>query len=135
MGVGINDQQTNRTEWSASLAGSSDATIAIMGISALMEGEEGAAISSNANGDRSGIDLPKTQINYIKTLRSKAGSKPIILVLNSGSALNLSEVEPYVDAIIYAWYLGEQGGNAIAEIIFGDSKETQIITNEYIVGE
>ena len=121
MGVGINDQQTNRTEWSASLAGSSDATIAIMGISALMEGEEGAAISSNANGDRSGIDLPKTQINYIKTLRNKAGSKPIILVLNSGSALNLSEVEPYVDAIIYAWYLGEQGGNAIAEIIFGDS--------------
>ena len=121
MGVGINDQQTNRTEWSASLAGSSDATIAIMGISALMEGEEGAAISSNANGDRSGIDLPNTQINYIKTLRSKAGSKPIILVLNSGSALNLSEVEPYVDAIIYAWYLGEQGGNAIAEIIFGDS--------------
>ena len=121
MGVGINDQQTNRTEWSASLAGSSDATIAIMGISALMEGEEGAAISSNANGDRSGIDLPNTQINYIKTLRNKAGSKPIILVLNSGSALNLSEVEPYVDAIIYAWYLGEQGGNAIAEIIFGDS--------------
>ena len=121
MGVGINDQQINRTEWSASLAGSSDATIAIMGISALMEGEEGAAISSNANGDRSGIDLPKTQINYIKTLRNKAGSKPIILVLNSGSALNLSEVEPYVDAIIYAWYLGEQGGNAIAEIIFGDS--------------
>ena len=121
MGVGINDKQTNRTEWSASLAGSSDATIAIMGISALMEGEEGAAISSNANGDRSGIDLPKTQINYIKTLRNKAGSKPIILVLNSGSALNLSEVEPYVDAIIYAWYLGEQGGNAIAEIIFGDS--------------
>ena len=121
MGVGINDQQTNRTEWSASLAGSSDATIAIMGISALMEGEEGAAISSKANGDRSGIDLPNTQINYIKTLRNKAGSKPIILVLNSGSALNLSEVEPYVDAIIYAWYLGEQGGNAIAEIIFGDS--------------
>ena len=121
MGVGINDKQTNRAEWSASLAGSSDATIAIMGISALMEGEEGAAISSNANGDRSGIDLPKTQINYIKTLRNKAGSKPIILVLNSGSALNLSEVEPYVDAIIYAWYLGEQGGNAIAEIIFGDS--------------
>ena len=121
MGVGINDQQTNRTEWSASLAGNSDATIAIMGISALMEGEEGAAISSNVNGDRSEIDLPKSQIDYIKTLRDKAGSKPIILVLNSGSALNLAEIEPYVDAIIYAWYLGEQGGNAIAEIIFGDS--------------
>ena len=121
MGVGINDQETNRTEWSASLAGNSDATIAVMGISALIEGEEGAAISSNANGDRSEIDLPKSQVDYIKTLRDKAGSKPIILVVNSGSALNLTEVEPYVDAILFAWYLGEQGGNAIAEIIFGDA--------------
>ena len=121
MGVGINDQQTNRTEWSASLAGNSDATIAVMGISALIEGEEGAAISSNANGDRSEIDLPSSQVDYIKTLRMKAGSKPIILVVNSGSALNLAEVEPYVDAILYAWYLGEQGGNALAEIIFGDT--------------
>ena len=121
MGVGINDQQTNRIEWSASLAGNSDATIAIMGISALIEGEEGAAISSNANGDRSEIDFPASQVDYIKTLREKAGSKPIILVVNSGSALNLDEVEPYVDAILYAWYLGEQGGNALAEIIFGDA--------------
>ena len=121
MGVGINDQQTNRIEWSASLAGNSDATIAIMGISALIEGEEGAAISSNANGDRSEIDFPASQVDYIKTLREKAGSKPIILVVNSGSALNLNEVEPYVDAILYAWYLGEQGGNALAEIIFGDA--------------
>lgn len=121
MGVGINDQQTNRMEWSASLAGNSDATIAVMGISALIEGEEGAAISSDANGDRSGIDLPKSQVDYIKTLRDKAGSKPIILVVNSGSALNLTEVEPYVDVILYSWYLGEQGGNAIADIIFGDS--------------
>ena len=120
MGVGINDQQTNRTEWSASLAGSSDATIAVMGISALIEGEEGAAISSNTNGDRTEIDLPKSQIDYIKTLRDKAGSKPIILVINSGSAVNLAKVEPHVDAILYAWYLGEQGGNALAEIIFGD---------------
>ena len=121
MGVGINDQQTNRMEWSASLAGNSDATIAVMGISALIEGEKGAAISSDANGDRFEIDLPKSQIDYIKTLRDKAGSKPIILVVNSGSALNLTEVEPYVDAILYAWYLGEQGGNAIADIIFGNS--------------
>ncbi len=120
MGVGVNDQKTNRTEWSAALAGSSDATIAVMGISSLIEGEEGAAISSNANGDRSEIDLPNSQVDYIKTLRDKAGTKPIILVINSGSALNLDEVEPYVDAILYAWYLGEQGGNALAEIIFGE---------------
>ena len=78
MGVGINDQQTNRIEWSASLAGNSEATIAVMGISALIEGEEMAAISSNANGDRSEIDFPKSQVDYIKTLRDKAGSKPLM---------------------------------------------------------
>ena len=110
----------NRTDWSASLAGSSDVTIAVMGISALIEGEEGAAISSDANGDRKTISLPENQIDYIKKLREKAGDKPIVLVLKSGSAIDLSEISKYVDAIIYAWYLGEQGGNAIADIIFGD---------------
>ncbi len=110
----------DRTEWSASLAGSSDATIAVMGISALIEGEEGAAISSDANGDRNTISLPINQINYIKKLRKMAGNKPIVLVIKSGSAVDLSEISNYVDAIVYAWYLGEQGGNAIADIIFGD---------------
>ncbi len=110
----------DRMDWSASLAASSDATIAVMGISALIEGEEGSAISSAANGDRNSISFPKNQINYIKKLRKSAGNKPIILVIKSGSALDLSEVINYVDAIVYAWYLGEQGGNAIADIIFGD---------------
>ncbi len=110
----------NRMDWSASLAASSDVTIAVMGISALIEGEEGAAISSDANGDRNSISLPNNQIDYLKKLRSSAGDKPIVLVVKSGSAIDLSEISNYVDAIVYAWYLGEQGGNAIAEIIFGD---------------
>jgi len=110
----------DRTEWSASLAGSSDVTIAVMGISALIEGEEGSAISSDANGDRNTISLPINQINYIKELRKIAGNRPIVLVIKSGSAVDLSEISDYVDAIVYAWYLGEQGGNAIADIIFGD---------------
>ena len=110
----------DRTEWSASLAGGSDVTIAVMGISALIEGEEGSAISSDANGDRNSISLPTNQINYLKSLRKSAGNKPIILVVKSGSAIDLSEISEYVDAIIYAWYLGEQGGNAIADVIFGD---------------
>ena len=110
----------NRMDWSASLAASSDVTIAVMGISALIEGEEGAAISSDANGDRNSISLPNNQIDYLKKLRNSAGDKPIVLVVKSGSAIDLSEISNYVDAIVYAWYLGEQGGNAIAEIIFGD---------------
>ena len=110
----------NRLEWSSSLAGSSDATIAVMGISALIEGEEGAAISSEANGDRNSISLPKNQIDYLRNLRKSAGDKPIVLVIKAGSAIDLSEISKYADAIIYAWYLGEQGGNALADIIFGD---------------
>lgn len=107
-------------EWSPSLASSSDVTIAIMGISAMIEGEQGDAISSDSNGDRSTISLPNHQINYIKKLRKISGDKPVILIIKAGSAIDLSEVSNYVDAIIYAWYLGEQGGNAIADIIFGD---------------
>ena len=110
----------DRMEWSSSLAGSSDVTIAVMGISALIEGEEGAAISSDANGDRNTMSLPKNQIEYLRKLRKSAGDKPIVLVIKSGSAIELTEISKYVDAIIYAWYLGEQGGNAIADIIFGD---------------
>ena len=113
-------KHNDRMEWSASLASSSDVTIAVMGISASVEGEEGAAISSEANGDRNSISLPKNQIEYLKKLRKSAGDNPVVLVLKSGSAIDLSEINNYVDAIIYAWYLGEQGGNAIADIIFGD---------------
>ena len=118
-GVGL-ISDNNRMDWSASLAGSSDVTIAIMGISALIEGEEGAAIKSDANGDRNTISLPSNQIEYLRKLRKSAGDKPIVLVIKSGSAIELTEISKYVDAIIYAWYLGEQGGNAIADVIFGD---------------
>ena len=114
----IND--SDRQKWPTGLAASSDVTIAVMGISALIEGEEGDAISSDANGDRNSIRLPRNQINYLKDLRNSAGDKPIVLVINAGSAIDLSEISDYVDAIVYAWYLGEQGGNALADIIFGD---------------
>merc|ERR1711965_950396 len=91
-----------------------------MGISPLIEGEEGDAIASDANGDRINIKFPKNQINYIKSIREKAKTKPIVLVAFGGSAIEFEEIEPLVDAILYVWYPGEQGGNAIADIIFGD---------------
>ena len=112
--------ERDRQKWPTGLAASSDVTIAVMSISALIEGEEGDAISSDANGDRNSIRLPRNQINYLKDLRNSAGDKPIVLVIKAGSAIDLSEISDYVDAIVYAWYLGEQGGNALADIIFGD---------------
>jgi beta-glucosidase len=124
LGVELNNPKPNPSFSMMHLASSSDATIAFMGISALIEGEEGDAILSSANGDRDEISLPKNQIKYIKELRKKTTNKPLILVVSSGSAIDLSDVEELVDAIIYCWYPGEQGGRAIADILFGDINPT-----------
>ena len=119
LGVAFNDLEKNSFN-SNHIASSSDAIIAYMGISALIEGERGDAVLTNNHGDRKEISLPKNQINFLKDLRLKANKKPIILVISSGSAIELSGVEDLADAIIYNWYSGEQGGSAIADVIFGD---------------
>tara|TARA_B100001059_G_C17809391_1_gene571304 strand:- start:48 stop:2222 length:2175 start_codon:yes stop_codon:yes gene_type:complete len=118
LGVDLNSESSNIGP--AYLAASSEVIISFMGISPLIEGEEGDAILSPANGDRIDLNFPKNQIDYIKKLRENAKNKPLILVIFGGSPIELGEVEPFVDAILYAWYPGEQGGNAIADIIFGD---------------
>jgi beta-glucosidase len=119
LGVPFNDLENNSFN-SNHIASSSDVIIAFMGISALIEGERGDAVLSNNHGDRKEISLPINQINFLKDLRLKANEKPIILVISSGSAIELSGVESLADAIIYNWYSGEQGGSAIADVIFGD---------------
>ena len=95
-----------------------DATIAVIGLSPLLEGEEGDAFLSTANGDKTTLSLPESQIIFMHKLRA-AHNKPIIAVVTSGSAVDISAIEPYCDAIILAWYPGEQGGNALADIVFG----------------
>jgi len=94
----------------------SDIVIAVMGLDGAIEGEEGDAIASDSNGDRSTIELPSWQLNYLKAVRN-AGKK-IILVLTGGSPIAFPE--DIADAVIFAWYPGEQGGKAVADIIFGD---------------
>jgi beta-glucosidase len=97
-------------------ANPSDVVIAVMGLDGAMEGEEGDAIASDYNGDRHTIELPHWQLKFLQKI--KAMGKKIVLVLTGGSAISFPE--PLVDAVIYAWYPGEQGGKAIADIIFGD---------------
>ncbi len=98
-------------------AGNSDVTIAVIGMTPIYEGEEGDAFLSS--GDKKNLSLPASHVAYIKALR-KANNKPIVAVITAGSALDISSIEPYVNAIIYAWYPGEQGGNALADILFGN---------------
>jgi beta-glucosidase len=102
--------------WAASNA---DLTIAVIGLTPVMEGEEGDAFLAPHGGDRLDLNLPAAHIAYIKALRKSIRSKPLIAVVTAGSAIDLSSIEPYVDGIILAWYPGEQGGNALADILFG----------------
>ncbi len=91
-----------------------DAIILIVGLDATLEGEEGDTGNEFASGDKLDLLLPKSQ----RTLISKimALKKPTVIVSAAGSAINI-EAEP--DAYIHAWYPGQMGGKALADIIFG----------------
>jgi len=93
-----------------------DIVIAVMGLDGAIEGEEGDAIASDSNGDRDAIELPAWQLKYLQKIRETG--KKIILVLTGGSPIAFPE--DIADAVIFAWYPGESGGKAVADIIFGD---------------
>jgi beta-glucosidase len=94
-----------------------DVVIAAYGLDGSMEGEEGDAIASDSNGDRDAIELPPWQLNFLRRIK-KAGKK-VVLVLTGGSPIAFPE--DIADAILFAWYPGEEGGTAVADLIFGDA--------------
>jgi len=96
-----------------------DLTIAVIGLTPLLEGEEGDAFLSASGGDRITLSLPQAHITFLKKLR-QASKKPLIAVVTAGSAVDIAAIAPYADAVILAWYPGEQGGNALADILFGN---------------
>lgn len=101
------------------LAKSSDVVILYMGLSPLLEGEEmPVKVDGFSGGDRLNIKLPNTQTELIRKIQ-KLG-KPTVLVLLNGSALSFPHEAEIMPAIIEAWYPGQQGGTAIADVIFGD---------------
>lgn len=97
-----------------------DAVVAVLGLSPYLEGENGDAYLSEAGGDKKDIRFPYTQLKYLRQLKART-KKPIIVVLTAGSAIELEEVEQIADAVILAWYPGEEGGNAVADVLFGNS--------------
>lgn len=119
MGALLDRESLNPQDWASPNAGTSDVTIAVLGISSLLEGEEGESLASSTAGDRLDYNLPENQINYLKKLREAAGERPIIAVITGGSPMNLAEVHELADAVLLVWYPGEEGGNAIADILFG----------------
>ncbi len=101
-------------------AGRADAVVVCLGINSLYEGEEGDAMLNSNGGDRMDISLPANQIKYVKMVKDQIKGKPLIVVITGGSAMAIPEIEKMANAILFTWYPGEQGGNALADIIFGD---------------
>lgn len=96
-----------------------DVIIFAGGISPRLEGEEMPVyVEGFKKGDRTNIELPKVQKEMIKAL--KATGKPVVYVVCTGSALALNWEEANIDAILNAWYGGQEGGTAVADILFGD---------------
>ena len=102
-------RELTRFDALAAKAADADAIIVIGGITARQEGE---------GGDRPDIELPAVQQSLLKAMH--ATGKPVVFVNCSGSAMALASVEDQYDALIQAWYGGQGGAYALADIIFGD---------------
>ncbi len=96
----------------------SDITIAVIGLTPVLEGEEGDAFLSLSGGDKASLQLPRPHVLFLQKLRA-ASTKPIVAVVCAGSDVDIAAIEPYADAIVLAWYPGEEGGTALANILFG----------------
>ena len=98
-------------------AKASDVVVLCVGYDGTIEGEEGDAGNYFASGDRSDLLLPPCQRRLCEAVLSVG--KPVVLVIHSGGGIDVSEYEGRVSAILQAWYSGERGGEALADIIFG----------------
>jgi beta-glucosidase len=95
-----------------------DVAIAVVGITSDLEGEEMKVdVPGFKGGDRTSIDLPKEEEDLLEALRSTG--KPVVVVLMNGSALSVNWAAQHANAILDAWYSGEEGGTAIAQTLSG----------------
>ncbi len=108
-GCDINDLNKDNFEEAIEAAKNSDITIVVVGESSDMSGE--AASKTN-------LDLPGVQEELIKQIHN--AGVPIIAVLINGRPLTISWLNENIDGIIEAWYLGDQAGNAVSDVLFGD---------------
>ncbi|HUX58818.1 MAG TPA: glycoside hydrolase family 3 C-terminal domain-containing protein [Bacteroidales bacterium] len=96
-----------------------DVVVLVLGLSQRLEGEEMAIkIDGFSGGDRTNLNLPAVQEELLNAVT--ATGKPVIVVLTNGGALSVNNAQKKADAILLAGYGGQQGGNAVADVLFGD---------------
>ena len=108
--------ENRNTGWTIGMAEQADLVIAVFGLDSAIEGEEGDAIASDDKGDRTSIELPPWQLDYLRALRERG--TPLVLVMTGGSPVIIPE--DIADSILFVWYPGERGGEAVADVLFGD---------------
>ncbi len=96
----------------------SDVAVLVLGLTPLLEGEQGDAANADASGDRLHLGLPGVQNDLLRAVM--ATGKPVIVVLMNGGSICLPPEASQAAAVIEAWYPGEEGGAALADILFGD---------------
>ncbi len=111
--------QPNMLAQAVEAAGKSDLVVLVLGLNQRLEGEEmPIQVDGFKGGDRTHLNLPKTQSDLMEAIN--ATGKPVVLVLINGSALSINYAAENMDAILTAGYPGQEGGNAVADVLFGD---------------
>ena len=99
-------------------AQNADVVVAVVGITSELEGEEMHVNEPGfKGGDRTSLDLPEPEENLLETLAT--ADKPLVVVLTNGSALAVNWANEHANAILDAWYPGEEGGTAVAQTLCG----------------
>jgi beta-glucosidase len=100
-------------------ASAADAVVLVLGLSPALEGEEMIVPAEGfKGGDRVDLDIPKSQQRLLEAVQAQ--KKPLVLVLLNGSAVAVNWAAERVPAILTAWYPGQEGGNAVADVLFGN---------------
>lgn len=109
----------NMSDRAVEAAKQADVVIMCMGLSPLLEGEEmNVAVEGFSQGDKLDIKLPAVQTELMQRIAGLG--KPSVMVLLNGSAIACNWEQQNIPAIVEAWYPGQEGGHAIADVIFGD---------------
>ncbi|MFW5752891.1 MAG: glycoside hydrolase family 3 N-terminal domain-containing protein, partial [Planctomycetota bacterium] len=110
----------NPIDWISGEARAAEVVIAVCGIDARTEGEEGDAIASASAGDRVDCALPAHQREFLMRLTDpELQPTPVVLVLTGGSPISLGPLVERCAAVLCCWYPGEAGGAAVADVLFG----------------